>query len=169
MELTVRLTPKDMTTSGVFAALEMLCTCFRPEEFGSITVDPDKGKKDAEPAPRMKEAEKKGAAAETAAPAAQPPTMTAPTAAIPQPPTASSAPTVQAQSTAPPTVPVAGPQSFTIPQVAQAAAVYAETSDTARQQICDLIHSYGVAALADIPQSKLGEFATQLRGMGARI
>lgn len=154
MELLIKLTSADVNKQGAFGALEELCRCFKPEEASYVNVHPPKPKKEAPP-PEQEQEPTPETATETEA-AQQPPTV------VPTPATV-------VQNMAPPTVPVTDPQSFAIPQVAQAAAVYAETSDTARQQVCDLIHSYGVAALADIPQDKLGEFATRLRGLGARI
>lgn len=155
MELTVRLTAKDMNTGGVFAALERLCTCFKPEEFGSVTAVP--GKDRAGTAPDTKAETGTAGGAQKAQPAAQPAETTAAQAA-PKPPV---------QQTA--AVPVAQPQQFTIPQIAQAAAIYSETSAEARAQVVELIHSFGAAALSDIPRDRLGEFATRLRGLGARI
>lgn len=169
MELTVRLSAKDMNTVGVFAALEELCRCFKPEEFGSVTMDPDKSKTNTEPVNKETGGSTAGAQPPTAPPAPHQQPEAIPTPTAQQPPTEIPIPTAPVQNTAPPVVPVAEPQQFTKPQIAQAAAVYAETSDTARQQVCDLIHGYGVAALGDIPQDKLGEFATRLRGLGARI
>lgn len=173
MELTIRLTARDMDSSGVFSALERLCTCFKSEEFGSITVDPTKNMKNTEPDCKSTEIrsaqtpEKKNTSQFAAGGSGS---VEIPVHAAPQPPTVTTTPLPQqTQSTVPPVVPLAGQQSFTVPQIAQAAAIFAETSEAARQQVVELIHSYGVAALADIQQDKLGEFATQLRGLGARI
>lgn len=157
MELLIKLTSADVNKQGAFGALEELCRCFKPEEASHVNVHPPKPKKEA-PMPEQEQE-----------PESEPTPETAEETAAQQPPTAASIPATTVQSMAPPTVPVAGPQSFAIPQVAQAAAIFAETSDEARRQVVELIHSYGVAALADIPQDKLGEFATRLRGLGARI
>ena len=158
MELLIKLTSADVNKLGAFGALEELCRCFKPEEASYVNVHPPKPKKEA-PTPEQEQEPEQEQTPETATE----------TEAAQQPPTVASIPATAVQSMAPPTVPVAGPQSFAIPQVAQAAAIFAETSDEARRQVVELIHGYGVAALADIPQDKLGEFATQLRGMGARI
>ena len=173
MELTIRLSARDMNSSGVFSALERLCTCFKPEELGSITVDPTKNMKNTEPDCKATEfrnvqiPEKENT---SLAAAGEPGSMEIPLHSAPQSTTVTTTPVQQqTQSAVPPVVPLAGQQSFTVPQIAQAAAIFAETSEKARQQVVELIHSYGVAALADIHQDKLGEFATQLRGLGARI
>ena len=156
MELLIKLTSADVNKLGAFGALEELCRCFKPEEASYVNVHPPKPKKEAPMPEQEPEPE-------------QTPETAMETAATQQPPTAASTPTTAVQNTAPPTVPVADSRSFAIPPVAQAAAIFAETSDEARRQVVELIHSYGVAALADIPQDKLGEFATRLRGLGARI
>ena len=158
MELLIKLTSADVNKQGAFGALEELCRCFKPEEASYVNVHPPKPKKET-PTPEQEQEPESEPTLETATE----------TEAAQQPPTAASIPATTVRNMAPPTVPVAEAQSFAIPQVAQAAAIFAETSDEARRQVVELIHSYGVAALADIPQDKLGEFATRLRGLGARI
>ncbi len=144
MELNIRLSAKDVQAKGVFDALEKICLCFKPEDdkYEGIQL-----KATAETPVQKPEADGAGR---------------------------TGAPIVSASSvvsTAPPiqSAPIAEPQTYTLPQVTQAAAIFAETSDASRQQVFNLIHSYGVRALADIPQEKIGEFATRLRGLGARI
>lgn len=66
-------------------------------------------------------------------------------------------------------VPVSAAPAYTHDQIAQAAAVFAEVSDTNRQQVLNLINKYGASCLTGIPAERLGEVATELRGMGARI
>lgn len=164
MEINVRLSAKDVHTEGVFDALERLCLCFKPEEYRHATIHPPKANAEAEPMQSVA------------------PNVPAPTGAVPQTPTQrpaiqQPAPTTPVQ--APAAIPTAAPQTaiptaaaqdtFTIQQAAQAAAIYAETSDAARNQVVELIHSFGVNALNELPQDKLGAFVTSLRGLGARI
>lgn len=169
MELTVRLSAKDMNTVGVFAALEELCRCFKPEEFGSVTMDPDKSKTNTEPVNKETGGSTAGAQPPTAPPAPhlQPEAIPTPTAQ--QPPIEIPTPTAPVQNTAPPTVPVAEPQQFDAETLSRAASATARDSEIKRQQIYDKIRSYGIARLSELPKDKYGEFATWLRGLGARI
>lgn len=161
MELNIRLSAKDVQAKGVFDALERLCLCFKPEDdkYERIQL-----KATAENMPEL-QLNKEISARVAETPVQKPEADGA---------GRTGAPIVSASSvasTAPPLqgAPIAEPQTYTLPQVTQAAAIFAETSDASRQQVFNLIHSYGVRALADIPQDKIGEFATRLRGLGARI
>lgn len=157
MELNVRLSAKDLQTDGVFKALERLCMCFKPEESKCVNLHPPKqaAEQDAGRVPQ-------GNAAVNDSPAAVTP-------AIPATTPAPAASTGQSAAAFPPVIPIAQQQQFDPAQVAQAAAIFAETSEQSRAQVVDLIHSFGVNALGDIPPEQLGAFATQLRGLGARI
>lgn len=66
-------------------------------------------------------------------------------------------------------VPVDGMPAYDPMQLAQAAATLADKGDNYRKQILALINSYGVPTITALPTDKLGEFATQLRGLGAVI
>ena len=66
-------------------------------------------------------------------------------------------------------VPVDGMPAYDPMQLAQAAATFADKGDNYRKQILSLINSYGVPTITALPADKLGEFATQLRGLGAVI
>lgn len=153
MELNVRLSAKDVNTQGVFDALKKLCLCFKPQDGDrNFTMHPPK--EDAPAAPAVEATTLQAASA--------------PRVPIQAPQNTVTAPPVSAHAipTAPPT---AAMQTFTTQQAAQAAAIYAETSDAARNQVVELIHSFGVNALNELPQDKLGAFVTNLRGLGARI
>lgn len=161
MELNIRLSAKDVQAKGVFDALERICLCFKPEDdkYERIQL-----KATAENMPELQLNK------EISARVAETPVQKTEADGAGR----TGAPIVSASSvvsTAPPiqSAPIAEPQTYTLPQVTQAAAIFAETSDASRQQVFNLIHSYGVRALADIPQEKIGEFATRLRGLGARI
>lgn len=154
MELNVRLSAKDLQTDGVFKALERLCMCFKPEESKCVNLHP--------PKPETAKQTVEPNAAVNDSPAAVTP-------AIPTTTPAAAAPTGQSAAAFPPVIPIAQQQQFDPAQVAQAAAIFAETSEQSRAQVVDLIHSFGVNALGDIPPEQLGAFATQLRGLGARI
>ena len=166
MELNIRLSAKDVQAKGVFDALERLCLCFKPEDdkYERIQL-----KATAENTPEL-QSNKEISARVAETPVQKPEADGAGRTGAPivsAPSVVSTAPPI----TAPPiqSAPIAEPQTYTLPQVTQAAAIFAETSDASRQQVFNLIHSYGVRALADIPQDKIGEFATRLRGLGARI
>lgn len=65
-----------------------------------------------------------------------------------------------------PSVPTAG-QTFTIDQLSLAAT---QLMDAGRKQdIVNLLSAFGVQALTLLPPEQYGNFATQLRAMGARI
>lgn len=66
-------------------------------------------------------------------------------------------------------VTVDGMPTYDPMQLAQAAATLANKGDNYRKQILALINSYGVPTITALPADKLGEFATQLRGLGAVI
>lgn len=153
MELNVRLSAKDLQTQGVFDALERLCLCFKPEESKYVNIHPPKQVATAQLA--------EGSVNSANAPVSP--------AVVPVSDSAQTVPAARQNTAVVPTVPTASPQSFDLAQVAQAAAVFAETSEQARAQVVELIHAFGVNALTEIPPEQLGAFATRLRGMGAKI
>jgi hypothetical protein len=64
-------------------------------------------------------------------------------------------------------VPVAPPQAYTEQQLAVAAT---QLMDAGRQpELVNLLAAFGVQALTQLPKEQYGNFATQLRAMGARI
>lgn len=65
--------------------------------------------------------------------------------------------------------PVAAAPSYTVAQVAKAGADLMSANPALQPALVDLIHRYGAQTVQDIPQDKLGAFATELRQMGAKI
>lgn len=101
--------------------------------------------------------------------AGQPPaTPVTPAAPVPPAPaTAPAAPTAPAQNA--PTaraVPTSAP-SYTRNDLSRAAMTLMDKGMQAQLQ--QLIQSYGVNSLVELPQDQYGNFATALRGMGAQI
>lgn len=113
-------------------------------------------------------------AAPTAAtvPTAAPPAPTVPTAvpaSAPQPavPTAvPAAPQPQTAAPAPAAVPTTA-QSYTLDQLAVAATQLMDAGR--RDEVVQLLHSFGVQALTALPKEQYGAFATALRQLGAKI
>jgi hypothetical protein len=66
----------------------------------------------------------------------------------------------------PPTVPTTAP-SYTMEQLAVAATQLMDAGK--RNELVQLLQSFGAPALTALPKEQYGEFATQLRGMGAKI
>lgn len=87
------------------------------------------------------------------APAAQDPAVSAP-----------AAPAVPVQNT--PAVPTTAP-SYTRDDLSRAAMTLMDKG--MQVQLQQLIQSYGVNSLVELPQEQYGNFATALRGMGAQI
>lgn len=90
-----------------------------------------------------------------------PVTPTAP--ATPAAPTVPATPAVPAQT---PGVPTSTP-AYTRDDLSRAAMPLMDSGMQA--QLMDLIKSYGVASLMDLPPEQYGSFATALRGLGAQI
>jgi len=91
---------------------------------------------------------------------------------VPAPATmAAPTPTVAPATTAAPVAaaPVAAAPSYTVAQVAKAGADLMSANPALQPALVDLIHRYGAQTVQDIPQDKLGAFATELRQMGAKI
>lgn len=65
------------------------------------------------------------------------------------------------------TPPLASPPTYSIAQIQQACAPLIDAGK--QPDIVNLINSFGVQALTQIPNERLGEFATALRGLGAQI
>ncbi|HWQ98902.1 MAG TPA: hypothetical protein VN538_12540 [Clostridia bacterium] len=64
-------------------------------------------------------------------------------------------------------VPTAAAPSYTFDDLAHAAAPLMDAGKTPELQ--GLLRSFGVQALTQLPKERYGEFATALRGMGARL
>lgn len=80
------------------------------------------------------------------------------------------APPVQQPVQTPPVqqqAPVQTPPTYSIAQLQQACAPLIDAGK--QPDIVNLINSFGVQALTQIPPERLGEFATALRGLGAQI
>ena len=73
------------------------------------------------------------------------------------------------QTQAPTPAPVTAAPSFTTAQVAKAGADLMQNNPGLQPALVDLIHRYGAQTVQEIPQDKLGAFATELRQMGAKI
>lgn len=99
------------------------------------------------------------ASAHAGAPAASQAPVTAHTA---QPVT----PPVPAAPAAPPTVPTSA-KTYTRDELAMAAIPIMDAGG--QQALMDLLHTFGVNALTELPEAHYGAFATALRGMGAKI
>ena len=81
------------------------------------------------------------------------------------------APIAQSHMDAAPVVqaPVAAAPSYTVAQVAKAGADLMAANPDLQSALVELIHKYGAQTVQEIPQDKLGTFATELRQMGAKI
>lgn len=98
-------------------------------------------------------------------PSAAPVTPAAPVPPAPAAaPTAPTAPTQNAPTA--PAVPTSAP-SYTRDDLSRAAMTLMDKGMQAQLQ--QLIQSYGVNSLVELPQDQYGNFATALRGMGAQI
>lgn len=97
-----------------------------------------------------------------AAPVAQPLPIT------PDAPTTPGAPAVPVAPVAPP-VPLAPAPQYSLDQIARAGAdlVTREPAKAAAAQ--QLLASFGVQTVSELPQERFGEFVTALRGLGASI
>ncbi|MCL6453585.1 MAG: hypothetical protein K6T78_08160 [Alicyclobacillus sp.] len=99
-----------------------------------------------------------------AAPASAVPT--APASAVPTAPPAAPAAAVPQAPTAPAAVPTAAP-SYTLDQLAVAATQLMDAGR--RDQLVQLLQSFGVQALTMLPKEQYGAFATKLRELGAKL
>lgn len=89
-----------------------------------------------------------------------------------QPPVTPAVPVVQTAPAQPsPAVPAApvptAVQSYTLDQLAQAAAVLRDAGKLSQLQA--LLQSFSVRSMQEIPPERYGEFATKLRELGAKI
>ena len=108
------------------------------------------------------------ATAQTGAPVAP---QAGPTSAYPSNPTAPAAYPGQSpmpQQPAQPTgVPVTAPPQYTIDQIMKAGATLMDAGRV--DDLMNLLHSFGVAAVTELKPEQTGAFATALRGLGAKI
>lgn len=74
---------------------------------------------------------------------------------------------VQPVSQPAPAVPVAAPTAYTLPQLQKAAGELVEQGK--REMVLDLLRKYNTLALHQLPAEQYGAFATDLRGLGAKI
>ena len=72
-------------------------------------------------------------------------------------------------TTVPPPAPVTTAPAYTTAQVATAGAALMQSNPALQPALMELVHRYGAQTVQDIPQDKLGAFATELRQMGAKI
>lgn len=80
--------------------------------------------------------------------------------------------TVPAPVTTPVTTPVTAPTAapaFTLAQVARAGAQLLTAKPALQNDLMALLGRYGAKTAQDLPQDRLGEFAAELRQMGAQI
>jgi len=76
-------------------------------------------------------------------------------------------PPVQHPVQQPATVPTAQAPAYTLDQLAQAAAVLRDAGKL--PQLQGLLQQFGIQSMQQLPPERYGEFATALRGMGAKI
>lgn len=91
------------------------------------------------------------------------------TPAVPVVPTASAVPTAPAVPTVPavPTTPAPTAQTYTLDAIAKAGSALVDAGRIA--EVTALLAKYGVDILTALDPSKYGEFATDLRALGAQI
>lgn len=96
------------------------------------------------------------------------PTPVTPVTAMPDPNTVQ--PTVTAPTPVVPPVaaPTAAP-AYTLAQVAKAGAELLTSKPALIPQLQELLKKYGASTAQELPLDRLGEFAAELRAMGARI
>lgn len=108
-----------------------------------------------------------------AAPIAQPVTPAVPAEPIAQPvpvmPVAPTVPPAPASAPVAPPVPLAPAPQYSLDQIARAGAdlVTREPAKAAAAQ--QLLTSFGVQTVSELPKERFGEFVTALRGLGASI
>ena len=76
-------------------------------------------------------------------------------------------PVIQPPVQQPATVPTAQAPTYTLDQLAQAAAVLRDAGKL--PQLQGLLQQFGIQSMLQLPPERYGEFATALRAMGAKI
>lgn len=143
MEMTIKV-----EAPALAAAIEKLAAAITPPDPNILTPD--------EPRPPV------------AAPVAptQPP-VAAPGPVPTAPPVTSAPPAAPAAPAAPaPAVPVTAP-TYTLDQIAKAGAALVDAGKM--EQLLALLGKYGVAAVTQLTPEQYGNFATELRALGAQI
>jgi len=107
------------------------------------------------------------APAQVPATSAQPPAAPIPITPVPVQAPSAPVPTAPAAPTTVPVVPTAPAPVYDIEMLGRAAAPLAMQGK--RQELTDLLHSFGVEALTQLPPDKYGEMAMKLRELGAQI
>ena len=115
------------------------------------------------------------AAAPTAHPAPAPAPVAAPVAPAPAP--VAAAPVSGPQATLPGSAPAAAPitatvapaPTYTVEQIGKAGADLATQAPGKMLELLALLQKYGARAITELKPEQLGAFATELRGLGAKL
>ena len=115
------------------------------------------------------------AAAPTAHPAPAPAPVAAPVAPAPAP--VAAAPVSGPQAALPGSVPAAAPiaapvapaPTYTVEQIGKAGADLATQAPGKMPELLALLQKYGARAITELKPEQLGAFATELRGLGAKL
>lgn len=89
--------------------------------------------------------------------------------AAPVPVQTNTAPAVPVQTNTVPTAPVSSGTSATYTRDQLAKAATDHLMPQRMQELTNLLANFGVKSLMDLPENRFGEFATALRGLGAKI
>lgn len=92
-----------------------------------------------------------------------------PAVATPVPVQTNTAPAVPVQTNTVPTAPVSSGTSATYTRDQLAKAATDHLMPQRMQELTNLLANFGVKSLMDLPENRFGEFATALRGLGAKI
>lgn len=68
-----------------------------------------------------------------------------------------------------PAVPLAPAPTYTYEQIGKAGADLAGSNPARLPELMALLQRYGVAAVTELKEEQLGAFATELRGLGAKL
>ena len=115
------------------------------------------------------------AAAPTAHPAPAPAPVAAPVAPAPAPVAAApvSGPQATLPGSAPAAAPIAAPvapaPTYTVEQIGRAGADLATQAPGKMPELLALLQKYGARAITELKPEQLGAFATELRGLGAKL
>lgn len=147
MEMTIKV-----EAPALVAAIEKLAAAITPPDPNILTPDEPRQPVVAPTAPPQ-----------TPAAPVQPP-VAAPNLVPTAPPTAPVTPVAPAAPT--PAVPVTAP-TYTLDQIAKAGAALVDAGKM--EQLLALLGKYGVAAVTQLTPEQYGNFATELRALGAQI
>lgn len=87
----------------------------------------------------------------------------------PAAPVAPVAPVTPAPTQVAPAVPVTPAPAITLEQVSRAGADLIAANPACLQTLNRLLQKYGAISVTDLPADQIGAFATELRGLGAKI